>query len=368
MLIVSGKDALQRVVGKTLAVESAVRTLARSKTEYETKFLYYDRANSLKTRKAKKTPRSIRQFILNTEKRWGEIDFLLLLGGDSVIPFFRLLNPCQDRDGVVVSDNPYASRDSDHAIPERACARIPDNRSARFIIRQLKKYTGHTRSSFGMTADTWKSASRDVYRTVGSIDELKVSPPVTTEMFASTWLKKKRFLYFNLHGSKESPHWYGQGNGNYPIAVALRNVLKASGVVATEACYGAWIIDKSSDNSLALAFLKEKTILALCGSTTIAYGPVVPPAGEADLLIKYFLEYAQKGLTLGESLRNAKVDFAREMLRRQGFLDDDDTKTLLQFVLYGDPTVRLGIQKIRGSGHQVKGRKRDKVTGKRRAQ
>jgi hypothetical protein len=46
-------------------------------------------------------------------------------------------------------------------------------------------------------------------------------------------------------------------------------------------------------------------------------------------------------LTLGESFKNAKLDFARKVLRRQGFLDDDDQKTLLQFVLYGDPTFRL---------------------------
>ncbi len=353
MLIVSGKDALQHAIGKTLAVESAVRAFARSKTDYETKFLYYDRANSLKAKKAKKTARSIRQFISRIEKLWGEIHFLLLLGGDGVVPFFRLRNPCEDSDDVVMSDNPYASRDNDYAIPERACARIPENRSAHFIVKQLKKYSEHTRSSFGMTADIWKRTSMDVYRTVGNVDELKVSPPATTKTFKSTWLQKKRFLYFNLHGSKLSPHWYGQANGSYPIAVAPRNVHKASGVVATESCYGAYIIDKSNDDSLALTFLQEKGIVGFCGSTTIAYGPVAPPAGEADLLVKYFLEYAQKGLTLGESLRNAKVDFARKMLRRQGFLDDDDQKTLLQFVLYGDPTVRLEDQETGRHGDRV---------------
>jgi hypothetical protein len=46
-------------------------------------------------------------------------------------------------------------------------------------------------------------------------------------------------------------------------------------------------------------------------------------------------------MTLGESFKNAKLDFARKALRRQGFLDDDDKKTLLQFVLYGDPTLRI---------------------------
>jgi hypothetical protein len=57
--------------------------------------------------------------------------------------------------------------------------------------------------------------------------------------------------------------------------------------------------------------------------------------------MKYFFEYLQQGHTLGASLRNAKLDFARKSLRRRGFLDDDDAKTLLQFVLYGDPTLRV---------------------------
>jgi hypothetical protein len=357
MLIISGKDALQRIIGTTLAVERAVHAFARSKKEYEVRFLYYDRVNSLKVKKAKKTPHSIRQFILSIEERWGDIDFLLLLGGDSVVPFFRLRNPCEDSDDVVVSDNPYASRDKDHAIPERACARIPDNRSAQFIVKQLQKYTKHARSSFGMTADVWKKASRGVYQTVGTADELKVSPPVTTKTFRAAWLQKKRFLYFNLHGSKQSANWYGQAGGNYPIALAPQNIRNASGVVATESCYGAHIIDTSDDGSLALTFLEEKAIVGFCGSTTIAYGPVAPPAGEADLLVKCFLEYVHKGLTLGESLKNAKVDFARTMLRRQGFLDDDDQKTLLQFVLYGDPTVRLQNRETK--------RQRDKETRRR---
>jgi hypothetical protein len=347
------------VIGKTHAVERAVRTFARSKTDFETKFLYYDRANSLKAKKAKKAARSIRQFITRIENVWGEIDFLLLLGGDRVVPFFRLGNPCEDSDDVVISDNPYASRDDDYTIPERACARIPDNGSARFIVNQLNKCGVQARSSFGMTADIWKRVSRDVYQTVGDVEELKVSPPVTTKTFKSAWLQKRRFCYFNLHGSKPSPHWYGQAHGNYPIAVAPANVQKASGAVVSESCYGAHIIDKSIDNSLTLAFLEQKEVVGFCGSTTIAYGPVDPPAGEADLLVTYFLEYAKNGLTLGESLRNAKVDFARKILRRQGFLDDDDQKTLLQFVLYGDPTVRLHEQKARRSGGQeIKRRKK----------
>lgn len=37
----------------------------------------------------------------------------------------------------------------------------------------------------------------------------------------------------------------------------------------------------------------------------------------------------------------AKIEMAREMVRRQGYLDSEDQKTLLSFVLYGDPLVSI---------------------------
>ncbi len=40
---------------------------------------------------------------------------------------------------------------------------------------------------------------------------------------------------------------------------------------------------------------------------------------------------------MGDALVKAKVDFVREMNKRQDFLDGEDQKTLISFVLYGDP-------------------------------
>lgn len=341
LLILSGKDALRRQIGGLSQLEKAVNMFIKVKKDYETVFLYYDRTNTFGVRKVERNATKIRKYILNIEEKWGIIDNLLLLGGDSIVPFFRLNNPCDDGDNKVLSDNPYASRDDDFLIPERVCARIPDNRSATFIIKQFKKFSTATRRSFGMTAKIWQRASEDVYRQIGALKDLRTSPPVTSGSFKENWLQKKRFLYFNLHGSKISANWYGQDRDSYPVALTPANICDASGFVASEACYGAYILDKSHENAISLRFLNEQGIYGFCGSTTIAYGPAAPPSSEADLLVKYFFEYVKQGLTIGESLKNAKVDFARKALRRQGFLDDDDQKTLLQFVLYGDPTSRL---------------------------
>jgi hypothetical protein len=171
---------------------------------------------------------------------------------------------------------------------------------------------------------------------------------VSSENFNDRWLQDRRFLYFNVHGSNASPNWYGQDGDEYPIAMQPDNIRDASGIIASEACYGAFIINKTHENAICLRFLNERQVIGFCGSTTIAYGPPSPPSSEADLLVKYFFARANEGLALGECLKNAKIDFAREVLKKNGFLDDDDQKTLLQFVLYGDPLVRIAEEKRSG--------------------
>lgn len=347
MLILSGKKALQEQVSDIRPLEKAINEYMDARADYDTSFCYYDTQNEYRVKPVKKDAGAIRDYVSQIETNLGEIDVLVLLGGDEVIPFFQLDNPCDDADDYVLSDNPYASRDDNYVIPERVCARIPDNRSTDFMKKQLVKTKPSHGKSFGLTAKVWLRASENVYRSIGDAEDLKVSPPVTSDVFDRSWLRNKDYLYFNVHGSKVTPNWYGQDGGEYPIAMQPKNVLHASGIVASEACYGAHIIDRAQEDAICLNFLVEEGILGFCGSTTIAYGPAVPPSGEADLLVKYFFEHLEQGLTTGESLRNAKLDFARKALRRRGFLDDDDQKTLLQFVLYGDPTLRVRENQVR---------------------
>jgi hypothetical protein len=77
------------------------------------------------------------------------------------------------------------------------------------------------------------------------------------------------------------------------------------------------------------------------GSTGIAYGSVNTPLIGADLLGFLFWKNMREGMLAGEALMAAKIDMAREMIRRQGFLDGEDQKTLISFVLYGDPFARI---------------------------
>ncbi|MGB9722194.1 MAG: hypothetical protein ACPL28_12040 [bacterium] len=341
MLILSCKNALEKEIGDLKPLLEAINKYKKRYSNYRIKLIFFDQQNDLKIKPVKKTPKAIMEFINELEEKWGEIGTILIIGGDKVVPFCRLPNPCDDDDQKVLSDGPYASRDDDFLIPERVCARIPDNKRVDFIIKQLnKKFTKYSKS-FGMSALVWKEASKEVYQQIGEPRDLKISPPTTSANLEPKWLREKDYLYFNLHGSAVSENWYGQEGGNYPVALSPENVLEASGFVASEACYGAYIVNKSEKSALSLKFLEQDDIVGFCGSTTIAYGPPMPPSSEADLMVRYLFAYLKQGLVVGEAFKNAKIDFARKKIRLHGFLDDDDQKTLLQFVLYGNPLLRL---------------------------
>jgi hypothetical protein len=54
-------------------------------------------------------------------------------------------------------------------------------------------------------------------------------------------------------------------------------------------------------------------------------------------------------ISIGEALRQAKLKLATEMHRRQGYLDGEDQKTLISFILYGDPL--FSIESISRKNH-----------------
>jgi hypothetical protein len=116
----------------------------------------------------------------------------------------------------------------------------------------------------------------------------------------------------------------------------IRNGGSAPRLVFTEACYGANISGKGVEDAISLKFLASGT-QAVVGSTCISYGSLSTPLSSADLLGRVFWDLLQEGFTAGESLRRAKIHLTREMNQRQGFLDAEDQKTLISFVLFGDP-------------------------------
>ena len=334
-------------------------------------------------------------------KKSGEmIGSVLIVGGPDVVPFHHLPNPVDDADDDIPSDNPYGTREKNYFIPEWPVGRLPggatrDIAPLKRILSDLTSY--HTlqenrleprpwyrrlweslahllkrrsadgrasprkRSSFGYTAAIWRKTSTKVFRPIGEPRALHVSPPVALTSDKPSPLPSARLGYFNLHGLVDAVEWYGQsesvtagsngrtkggskpgpndGYEDYPVAVRPQDIVnsgQAPEVVFSEACYGAHILGKSIEEALALKFLQAGS-QAVVGSTCTAYGSVNTPLTAADLLGYSFWSFLKRGNPAGEALRRAKITLAREMHRRQSYLDGEDQKTLISFVLYGDP-------------------------------
>jgi hypothetical protein len=220
------------------------------------------------------------------------------------------------------------------------------------------KHPWRVRQSLGYSAAVWKRASLTVFRPIGEAGGMLISPPIHSPAFSADGsnhtregrdaliLPAARLGYFNLHGLVEAADWYGQADptenrseADYPVALRPQDIPgdgRVPQIIFTEACYGAHILGKAVDEALALKFLQGGS-QAVVGSTSTSYGAIASPLTAADFLGFAFWSNLREGLPAGEALRRAKIALAREMSERQGYLDGEDQKTLISFVLYGDP-------------------------------
>jgi len=310
------------------------------------------------------------------------IGALLIVGGPEIIPFHHLPNPTQDIDHDVPSDNPYATIDENYFISQWPVGRLPGESGSdpglllsqirnliytyekkskqaknglfgiskffNWIISLFSNYWRNTnkKNNLGYSAEIWQDASKGVYKSVGPTKELQLSPPTNSGTLNLNNSHGHKIGYFNLHGVNDGPHWYGQkdfsseSNGpDYPIALSpdmFNEKSPSPKLVFTEACYGANIHNKNYKEALSLKFLDSGTI-SFVGSTCIAYGSVTMPLISADYLADSFWKQVLDGQAAGYALMKAKLNLAEKMTREQGFLDGEDQKTILSFVLFGDP-------------------------------
>lgn len=316
-------------------------------------------------------------------KKGQMIGALLIVGGDDIIPFHRLPNPTDDSDAEVLSDNPYTTLDSNYFIPEWQAGRFPGEpgpdaglllkqlrQSIRYHTFQAKKHhwwplfinwfnsltlgeepltLGQKKArNFGFTAAVWRRSSLAAFRPIGEGKDLFISPSISSSEVDKKKLVTAPMAYYNLHGLIDSAEWYGQRDPadkkqapDFPVAVSPEDFNKFSSspkLIFTEACFGGHTINKTEKESLVLTFLSQGT-MGIVSSTCVSYGSLTTPLIGADLLGNLFWRYIKEGLSSGEALMKAKIDMVHEMNRRQGFLDGEDQKTLISFVLYGDPLV-----------------------------
>ena len=302
------------------------------------------------------------------------IGAVLIVGGPDVVPYHKLPNPLADVDPEVPSDNPYGTLDENYFIPEWPVGRLPggaDNDPG-LLLDLLRHITEHhmgkserrkslweiilewlanlfsltvrQNQSFGYVAEAWKSASEVVFKLIQERGDLVTSPPYGKDTEIPVPIT--RYGYFNLHGVEDSPYWYGQKDftkrlpgPDYPIALRPQDINAyddAPLFVFTEACYGVHLKGREIEDSIALKYLSRGSH-AVVGSTVTAYGSVSAPLIAADLLAAHFWKHITQGYASGIALQKAKIQLAREMNARQGYLDGEDQKTLISFLHFGDP-------------------------------
>ena len=310
-------------------------------------------------------------------KKGEMIGSVLIIGGDQVVPFHKLPNPTEDDDAEVPSDNPYGTLDTNYFVSDWSVGRMPgeagsdagllleelrntiqyhtdEEQSENWLNRLIRlfmfwdKVWAQQFNNTGYTAAVWQRSSLAAFRPLGEGRNLSTSPKGKGQAFDLKRAANSPFSYYNLHGVADGSDWYGQkdiadteGGPDFPVAIRTEDVVHLntySRIVYTEACYGGKVIDMSEKQSMALSMLGAGA-LGLIGSTSISYGSVNTPLIGADLLGNLIMHYLKDGLNLGTAFTKAKVDFVREMNHRQGYLDAEDQKTLISFVLFGDPLV-----------------------------
>ncbi len=282
------------------------------------------------------------------------IESLWIVGGPQAVPFATLPNPMPDRDGPLRTDAPYGLAEPSEPMLRWPVGRTPDAEplAPGLLAGQLRQIArAHAAGPrppgrlLAISAARWAAVTAEL---LAELPEavIQLAPPFVAGAQAAQSLAGAQLIVCNLHGVNSGDSWYGQAPTDTELGPALRPAdlagLRFDGVVVvTQACFGARLAPVGEGQTLAAAMLAAG-VSGLYGALGLTYGAPDPPPGESDLLA-YALIVAlrEPGARLGQALVAAQAAILRQALRRQGAPDADDLKTLLGFVLYGDPTLAM---------------------------
>jgi hypothetical protein len=402
-LIITNRSALQKKYGAAglNKISAAVSKLvdADKKRSVNSLLVFADDAKAMKKVKGKAVtdvtdPEQYKNAIDSLFSFYNP-DYIMLLGGPDIIPHCKFKIPIPDDDDTFVpSDVPYAceapfSRAAgDFIAPARVMGRLPDITG----VGDPEYIIGLIQNSIN-----WKPLKADVYKNYFSISvkwwqkstkisltnifqnntRLKIAPPA-----AGPYSKNDLgalLHFYNCHGGDRTSEFYGQPNENsdsFPVAMEsalLNGNLKYGTVTAAECCYGTKLYNPVKPDKInmpiANSYLKNNAI-AFAGSTTAAYGPSDGQGG-ADYITQYFLISVLKGASTGRAFLEAQQRFIE---KGDVKMDPTDLKTIIQFLLLGDPSLspveetakstpgKTAVKSIRNKvAHDVKERKERRV-------
>lgn len=296
------------------------------------------------------TIRKVRQVLRDA------ITSILLVGDGSIVPFWQMTNPVTDRsldpDPLVATDNPYGTLTED--LDEYLAPSLPVGRLVDSSMGTLQDFLDLIAAT---TANHVNRPARSGAAAVVNADWAEISAeaaaalPQPIDWHLSPGYRlvpsdvDRRYLYVNLHGFPDEAEWKGYDTirGQYVTAVtpdSFHAEQVSGSIVFAENCYGAAVVGKTARNSCALSLVKAGA--AFVGATGLAFGSHLAPKiylEDADCLSKNFFDQLNNpGRLLGQALTNARIAY-RDTSPGEGTPNTNPfkQKTLLQFVLFGDP-------------------------------
>ncbi len=328
-------------------------------------------AQGVKAVKGKVTAVRAKQAVDALAKRLAP-EYIVIVGGDDVLPYFHVRNPSfdpkGDSDPTVPTDNPYACSGpyragslKSYLVPDRVVGRLPDlpaNAGAgdpAAIVGFLKTATNWKSKpkSFYATAystccEEWKGAGLATMRYLGLPEaDLMISPPTGDASLASRKRLARPLHFTKGHGSEIDAHFYGQKGKSYPEVLVSASVERHAGagtLVGAMCCYGAQVYSPSDPAAtppgalpISLSYLRTGAT-GFMGSTKIAW------VGDtemmcADWIVAYYLKKSLDGASTGRALLEAKQDYLQYLVKQGQTPDTADEKTMIEFVLLGDPAL-----------------------------
>lgn len=315
----------------------------------------------------------------------GDPGYLFIIGSNDIIPMPCVPHPVEqvsddDIDTDLLWAYPYGKRMVDelqslnifHFNPQLMVGRLPVgsdtgwNHLVGYLQRSINNSLGiPTRGvAYGQCDPHWKRVSATVadslaprLRDLSSIPSngyyrgLILSPSFTAETLNQVFTPDAYCYYFNLHGSNapEATGYYGMTLEERPKCYTVMHPVfmqacQCPNVVTCEACYGARHRGMDSAHSTLLAALYTQTLLFV-GSSRIAWGDVdtidgsAPTPILADTLAATFMHALQEGYPAGQAFYLAKAAVMQQ--DKQG--RPHTAATLLEFNLFGDPSLYLGL-------------------------
>ena len=295
--------------------------------------------------------------------------YVMLLGSIDVIPHQNLTNPIygdgnleRDPDETAWSDLPYASRVpysqniGDFVTPTVSVGRLPDithGTDANYLIGLLhiaKDYQCQPRSAYkhymGLSKLDWQPFTElSLKADFGNATAIKVIDGMVHSPWPTALLKNLSH-FVNCEGLPFHPKYFASGVG-FANQVALdaeelKNIILEGTVVAAECCYGAQLYNPAlagNKPSMGNVYLANKAYGYL-GTSTVAYGGTTVHPRPVDDFAVLICQFFMKHILAGASLGGALLLTRQEYVGSKTPLSDTDLKTLAQFNLMGDPSLR----------------------------